>query len=407
MKRLLFLMTCFITTCLSYGQVVTKFPKSSTNTVAFVEVKPSNYTTTRKYPLYVFLHGSGGQGDGTDSDYGLNRLTNGELPKELVAAAQKYGFVVLAPQTANGWGSSATYVNHCINYAKANMSVDWVVNRNQITGLSLGGGGVWNYISSSVANANNFATAVVICGVSGLGNTQNVVDSKIAIWAFHAKDDQTVGYTSTTNSVNAINAKNPVVPAYLTLYETGNHWIWGRVYDPEGKPGLKGEPVNTYEWAAMNEVGKPVAVPQSGPGADLVAKAAMKVSNKFYYNDTTVATPIVNLDGTTSTGAWKSASWKAIAVPPGVSIWEPVVSTGGGWITATTAFPKEGTYTMQLAIRDINGKESTDNIVITYVKEGTPPTPDPKKELGRIFIPKLNVFIVVYDDGTTAPLQLQ
>lgn len=403
MKRFIFLLTCFIHTCLSYGQVVTKVPKSATNAVGFVEVKPSNYTNTRKYQLYVFLHGRDGQGDGTDSDFGLNRLTRGELPKEIVDAAEKYGFVVLAPQCSAGWQTSFT--NHCVNYAKANLSIDWVVNRNQITGLSMGGGGVWQYISSSVANAQNFATAVVVCGVSGISSAQNIVDSKIAVWAFHAKNDGTVGYGNTTNSVNAINQRNPVVPAYMTLYESGDHWIWGRVYDPAGKPGIAGEPVNTYEWAAMNEVGKPVAVPQAGPGADFVAKAAMKVSTKFYYNDTTVATPIVNLDGTTSTGAWKSASWKAISVPPGVSIWEPVVSTGGGWITATTAFPKEGTYTMQLAIRDINGKESTDNIVITYLKEGTPPTPDPKKELGRIYIPKLNVFIVVYDDGTTGPLQ--
>jgi poly(3-hydroxybutyrate) depolymerase len=403
MKRMIFLLSAFLTTCLTFGQVVTKVPKSATNTVGFVEVKPSNYTNTRKYALYVFLHGRDGQGDGTDSDFGLNRLTRGELPKELVDAAEKYGFVVLAPQCPSGWNT--TFTNHCVNYAKANLSIDWVVNRNEITGLSMGGGGVWQYISSSVANANNFATAVVICGTGGMSNAQVVADSKIAVWAFHAKNDGTVGYSNTTSAVNAINARNPVVPAYMTLYETGDHWIWGKVYDPAGKPGIKGEPVNTYEWAAMNEVGKPVAVPQAGPGADFVAKAAMKISTKFYYNDTTVATPIVNLDGTTSTGAWKSASWKAIAVPPGVSIWEPVVSTGGGWITATTAFPKEGTYTMQLAIKDINGKESTDNIVITYTKEGTPPPPDPKKELGRIFIPKLNLFIVVYDDGTTGPLQ--
>jgi hypothetical protein len=265
----------------------------------------------------------------------------------------------------------------------------------------MGGGGVWNYISSSVTNASNFASAVVVCGVTGISNVQNIVNSKIAIWAFHAKDDKQVGVGSTTGSVSLINNAGPVVPAYMTIYETGDHYIWGRVYDPNGRPGVNNETVNIHEWAEMNEVGKPVAVPRLGPATGITAKAGLKISTRVYYNDTVVTTPLLNLDGNASTGLWKSAGWRAATVPQGVGMWEPIITSGGGWITGTASLPAEGIYTFELTLKDADGKETKDNLVITYKKDGTVTPPTPKRELGRIFVPKLNIYIVIYDDGTT------
>ncbi|HEX4849289.1 MAG TPA: hypothetical protein VFV08_00720, partial [Puia sp.] len=168
MKRKFFFgLALLLCTLITAAQTITILKQSATNPTGFVLLKPTGYDPSNTYTLWVFLHGVGGRGPGTDSSlynlaYGLPNGTGGrydpELPKELQLACQQQGFVLLAPQTAGDWGTAE--VDNMVAWAKSNLAINWSTNRNVITGLSLGGGGTWRYISSSVARANNFATAI-------------------------------------------------------------------------------------------------------------------------------------------------------------------------------------------------------------------------------------------------------
>ncbi len=69
-------------------------------------------------------------------------------------------------------------------------------------------------------------------------------NANLPVWAFHAQDDGTVGAGCTTGAITAINNQNPVVKPYMTIWPTGQHWIWGRVYDTE----YNWQNPNLYEW---------------------------------------------------------------------------------------------------------------------------------------------------------------
>lgn len=388
---------CLIIICLlvvlsignSHCQTIKLFTASATNTNGFVLVQPTTYTTAKKYQLYVFLHGVGGRGNGSNLD--LGKLTGGELPKNLQAAAEKDDFVIVAPQIGGDW--SVADVNNVVTWARANLSIDWGTNRNVITGLSLGGGGVWRYISSSIANAQNFATAIPICGLNWNSSSTTIAQSKIAIWAFHSTDDGIVGYNNSKMAVDNVNAAGPMVPAYLTTYNTGNHYIWERVYDTEVRPGVLNEIVDIYEYARLNKVGAPAAIPTQGPVNGLVADAGP---------DLKVTTETVNLNGLNSRG-FTSAKWTVAAVPSGVNPWGV---NGCGWITCVSKLPKAGVYTFRLSITNAAGQTQTDDVNITY-DNGTPPTTPDKKVVNCTTSVEngLIVVTITFSDGTTSVIK--
>lgn len=200
----------------------------------------NNPTTPR--PLVLFLHGAG--------ESGTNNLAqiNGNIDN-LLAAAKSRGAFLYAPQTNSGWAGSTlmSYAMTMIDRAIAERSVD--PNRVYVTGLSMGGGGVWNFLN---AYSDRFAAAVPICAVSPSGNflPANVVDEPI--WAFHARNDTTVSPTASRNVINRLLTEaarpTPTYPALndfsanfnfgdtlldlqYTEYRTGGHGIWGQVYN--------------------------------------------------------------------------------------------------------------------------------------------------------------------------------
>jgi predicted peptidase len=120
--------------------------------------------------LIIFLHGIGERGNGSTE---LNRVLTNAIPKYINAghnmrftslSGVPETFLVLSPQLNASYGTwQNIYVDEMLKYAKANMSID--TNRIFLTGLSLGGGGVWKYTSTSLANASTFASIAVTCGI--------------------------------------------------------------------------------------------------------------------------------------------------------------------------------------------------------------------------------------------------
>jgi predicted peptidase len=237
MKKI-FVMLCLIVPFIVSAQQVAKRIKAVNGQyIGFYQYTPSGWSTsTTKYPVIIFLHGLGERGNGTTE---LSRVKGVALPLYIAQGTRKMryyvngkyqSFVVVSPQLSKSYGTWQNfYVDEMINYAIKYLKGD--PNRIILTGLSLGGGGVWKYASTSSTNASKLAAIVPICGVNGMVNASNIATRKLATWAFHSINDPRVPYSNTKNAVTKINALHPLYPAKLQSYTVATHAIWGRAYD--------------------------------------------------------------------------------------------------------------------------------------------------------------------------------
>lgn len=194
----------------------------------------------QKYPLVLFLHGDGQRGFNNTSQVNSN-IDN------LLAKAKSEGFFIYAPQlTANvTYWTTANMDKVIRKLASAARDYNVDVSRVYVTGLSLGGGGVWDTINRYDGGV---AAAVSICGT----NPQIAVDFGALvnkhIWSFHAGNDGTVSVGLSRNRVNGIRNADGLAnlswpPTYTTEsyfydhhnqryteFQTGNHPIWNTVY---------------------------------------------------------------------------------------------------------------------------------------------------------------------------------
>lgn len=191
-------------------------------------------------PLILFLHGAGESG--TDNV----AQVNGNMDNLLAEAKRREAFLY-APQTNIGWAGSTilTRTMTMIDRAIAEQQVD--PNRIYVTGLSMGGGGVWNMITRY---PDRFAAAVPIAPVTP---SPFVAAGLVGqpIWDFHARNDSTVSVNSSRNVISGIlsAAKQPLpeypplsiafldfqhdndlLDLHYTEFRLGGHGIWSQVY---------------------------------------------------------------------------------------------------------------------------------------------------------------------------------
>jgi len=369
----------------------------------FVLYKPDIPLTTN-IPLIIFLHGIGGTGDGENS---LDNLLNNEIPGNLKSAVQSTTrpFFLLAPQVTNYTGNE---VDAMIAYS-ANLQVNQ--SKINLTGLSLGGGGTFSYIGSSLARAQKLSTAIPIATTWVNGTWKNVADAQLPVWAFHNINDTNGGtpVAATNGIVDAINANTNAFKAVKTLFNATGHGGWDTVYKdappiaPNGQ-GLLYPSVSIYEWMYMNSKDAPVAVPGSSGGTSLKAAAGP---------DRTVNAQTIQLDGSMSENFKPElSSWSAISVPNGVNLWDSglLFPKGSGWYIVDAFMPKVGNYTYRLTVKDGKGGIATDDVTITYAGGGsttstttttTTTVMQSKIEEGRVWVNKIGKYVYVYEDGTT------
>src|SRR6476661_13965 len=102
-------------------QLVDQYPTTAWGTLTYglTWLPPDYNTSTTKYPLIIFLHGSGEGGDGVSGlnnllIYGLpNRIANGWDPQAVNPVdGQNYQFIVVSPQapSAAHWSYSWTQI---------------------------------------------------------------------------------------------------------------------------------------------------------------------------------------------------------------------------------------------------------------------------------------------------------
>ncbi|WP_304516348.1 alpha/beta fold hydrolase [Cohnella sp. CFH 77786] len=244
----------------------TPIPKGGTNTTAYAyyEYLPEGYgdDPNVEWPVVIFLHGFGQKDDGT----GLSKLLEDGLPK-YINDGEDYPFVVISPQVSGTDNYfNPTKVDTVVEFVKSHYQVD--PDRVYLTGLSMGGGGVWRY---AAAYPQKLAGIVPIAGneTTPSGNI-----SGVPTWAFHNWGDRSINANRSINWVNDIAgdilgtsptnllATHPKIndPGYVppgnwndtdmtrtARFDAANGWVWS---DGVVHPGSKHPSITLYDSTA-------------------------------------------------------------------------------------------------------------------------------------------------------------
>jgi predicted peptidase len=158
--------------------------------------------TTRKVPLVLYLHGSGGLGNDNLKQLGLGNIF-GTRVWLLPENRRSFPCYVVVPQTDRGWarydfsqsegaakvtpgfGDGARLALEIVDELRREFAID--EHRIYVMGQSMGGAGVWNVITN---RPQFFAAAVICCGSVSSDDGTGSIDTPL--WNFHGDSDQAV-----------------------------------------------------------------------------------------------------------------------------------------------------------------------------------------------------------------------
>ncbi len=334
----------------SFGQ---QTPRMTTGGYGYLEKLPFDYATniTKKYPLLIFLHGLGETGNGSPAELervkvnGPPRLIeNGSTMCFTVNGVQEC-FIVISPQLPSGYGGWwTTVLAEVFNYV-LNGPQNYRIDRNRVylTGLSLGGQGVYTGVGDP-AIPDIFAAGAPI---SGFGNSFacNISNRKIALWGFHGTADGTIPYSNGFANFDAIRLCNPPPVAELkwTSYPGVGHNAWDNAYTTDHSVQ---SPVNLYEWLLT----KSKATTANAPP---VANAGV---------DQTITLPVNSIalvgSGTDPDGTISAYTWTQLSGPP-------ASMANANSATLNLKSLTVGTYVFRLTVTDNSGATASDDVNLT------------------------------------------
>jgi predicted peptidase len=213
-----------------------EYKDASGKKLPYQMLTPENPKKGVKYPLVLFLHGSGERGDNNAA-----QTRNGVYAFCEKNARDKYPCFVLAPQCPEGmrWENperGKTKVIHNPDQASepGRMTLELLdkiladnpdIDRNRvyITGLSMGGLGTFDLL---MRRSELFAAALPICGGGDPAFASKI--KKTPIWMFHGGLDETLPFYFSKDIYNALKAEGSSVK--FTEYSTLGHAIWQETY---------------------------------------------------------------------------------------------------------------------------------------------------------------------------------
>lgn len=177
---------------------------------------PDDYEQAdKKWPLILFLHGSGESG----SDLSLVKKHG---PPKIVENKSDFPFIVVSPQSPRRGGWNRDALKALLDEVLANYRVDR--DRVYLTGLSMGGYGTW---ALAAMYPHYFAAIAPICGG---GDTDDAVRLKdLPIWVFHGAKDEAVPLRRSEEMVAAL--KKLGADVKFTVYPEAGHDSWTETYD--------------------------------------------------------------------------------------------------------------------------------------------------------------------------------
>ncbi len=202
------------------GQTPQQMKTATASVSQYLAYVPKGYNAqpSTKWPLIIFLHGQGEKGDN------LNIVKNTALPRMAANAANNFQFLLISPQLKYSSGNwMAGDLDKLLIEVKAKYNVD--PERIIVTGLSLGGGGTWDW---ALRSPQHFAAVVPI---AGWGNPPLACNLKnTPVWAFHGAKDNTVPILGDQNMVNTLKACGGG-KVQFTIYPDLGHDSWTPTYN--------------------------------------------------------------------------------------------------------------------------------------------------------------------------------
>jgi len=237
---------CFLVVSVAQAQFTVEemltpyvYTNSTGETFPYRMKAPQFPAAGKKYPLILFLHGSGECG--TDN---LAQIKAGvpALMSTLLKTPEPVMVVAPQCQAGNRWvkrlamredyaasrepAPALEVALEICRYLVAERQAD--PDRLYITGLSLGGFGTWDAIQREPAL---FAAAIPVCGGGDIRRVQEI--KKMPIWIFHGTEDKNVPVGCSRRMAEALKLAGHSHVRY-TEYEKADHFIWDRVYaDPK------------------------------------------------------------------------------------------------------------------------------------------------------------------------------
>jgi len=196
-----------------------------------------------KFPLILFLHGSGEKGD----DVSLVAV-NGP-PKILKVQddwAFKDQFIVISPQCPANEDWNPLELRDLLDALEAKYPID--PDRVYLTGLSMGGYGCWQLAEWF---PDRFAAVAPVCGGGDPADAARIKD--LPIWVFHGGQDPVVPIARAYQMVQALRDLHGRVK--FTVFSEYGHNAWEPMYDD---PDL-------YTWMLAQKRGKPAQQPSQLP----------------------------------------------------------------------------------------------------------------------------------------------
>ena len=215
-----------------------KYTNGKGDTLNYRQLYP-DYDTLRKYPLVIFLHGSGERGNDNEAQLKWG-VMNFATDQNMI----KYPAIVIAPQcpAKMSWANFSNKKNSrekllqpapskamellmgLVHEIIKKLPVD--TNRIYITGLSMGGHGTYDAIERY---PNLFAAAVPVCGAGDVSKAPLI--AHIPIWIFAGAEDAAVNPLNSLDMVEAL-SKAGAHPGFTQYPEVG-HFSWlGAYSDP-------------------------------------------------------------------------------------------------------------------------------------------------------------------------------
>ena len=222
----------------SYRFSYNKYTNGKGDTLNYRLLFP-DYDTIRKYPLIIFLHGSGERGNDNEA-----QLKWGVMNFATDQAMAMHPAFVIAPQCPENqeWSNfnendntrelhlQATpakpmaLVIELIHQLIKTFAVD--TNRIYITGLSMGGFGAFDAIERY---PHFFAAAIPVCGGGDVSKAATI--AHIPVWIFHGSEDAAVNPLYSIDMIEALSKAG--AHAGFTLYPDVGHFAWLAAYsDP-------------------------------------------------------------------------------------------------------------------------------------------------------------------------------
>lgn len=201
------------------------FVQTRTNGLQYLLYLPKNYDSddTKRFPLVLFLHGSGERGSEVE------RVAIHGPPKQ-AKAGKELPFILVSPQCPAEQRWEPETLMALVAFVEKDFRVD--THREYVTGLSMGGYGTW---ALGARYPEHFAAIAPICGGGErihviLGGQKGEALKSLGIWAFHGAKDPVVPLEESQRMVSAF-SKTGNKDVKLTIYPEAGHDSWTQAYD--------------------------------------------------------------------------------------------------------------------------------------------------------------------------------